>query len=187
MSDITIHGFAASTYVRTARMGAIELRLNHDLQPIEFRAASHLKLHPFAKMPILTDGARTIYETLAILAYLAEEAGSDRLIPVRGAPRWRCLTACSVALDYAYQPLVHGEDAAANEQATRILGWADHWLGATPWFAGSDICAADLLFAPMISYRLTEYSPESLFDGRPALARWYDDISKRDSFERTAA
>jgi glutathione S-transferase len=187
MSKITIHGFAASTYVRTARMGAVELGLNHDLQPIEFRANSHIKLHPFAKMPILTSGADTIYETLAILAYLDEMTGSDRLIPASGKPRWQCLTACSVAIDYAYQPVVHGEDGADREHASQVLDWANHWLGAGPWFAGSDIGAADLLFAPMIAHRLTKHEPVSLFDDRPALARWYDTIAKRDSFERTAA
>jgi glutathione S-transferase len=187
MTKITIHGFAASTFVRTARMAAIELGFDHDLQPLEFRAESHLKLHPFAKMPILTDGAETIYETLAILAYLDEKAGLDNLFPVTGAGRWRCFAACSVALDYAYQPVVHGEDDAANEDAVRVLNWADGWLGASDWLTGTKIGAADHLLVPMIAHRLSKYPQDTVFGDRPALARWFGETAKRDSFVRTAA
>lgn len=154
MSKITIHGFAPSTYVRTARMGAIEAGVDHDLQPLEFRGAAHRDLHPFARMPILTDGTQAIYETLAILAYLEEKAGSQRLSPAQGAARWRCLAACSVAIDYPYQPVVHGQDDAADEQAGQVLDWAEEWLGGASWFSGSGIGAADLLLAPMIAHRV---------------------------------
>jgi glutathione S-transferase len=187
MPKITIHGVARSTFVRTARMGAIELGIDHDLQRLDFQSDSHRELHPFAKMPILTDGDATIFETLAILAYLDEKASSGRLFPAKGAPRWRCITACSVALDYAYRPVVHAEGDAASEQAGQVLDWADQWLQAMPWFSGSELGAADLFFAPMIAHRLSSHAAESVFDSRPALARWYGSISRRDSFEVTAA
>lgn len=187
MTNITIHGFAASTFVRTARMAAIELGFDHDLRPLEFGAESHRKLHPFAKMPILTDGSETIYETIAILAYLDERAGLNHLFPISGAERWRCLGTCSVVLDYAYRPVVHGADDAADQDAVRVLNWADGRLGASDWLTGARIGAADLLLAPMIAHRLSKYPQDTVFGERSALARWFEETAKRDSFLRTAA
>jgi glutathione S-transferase len=54
--------------------------------------------NPLGKMPclLLTDGT-AIYDSSVIIEYLQEVAGSDRLIPARGLPRYKALTRARLA------------------------------------------------------------------------------------------
>ena len=72
MSDITLYGFPPSSYTWTARMVAEEKGISHDLEPIEFGSDALKALHPFGKIPIMTHGDLTLYETAAICRYIDE-------------------------------------------------------------------------------------------------------------------
>jgi len=54
MTPIKIFGFAASTYVRTARLVCLEKDVPYELLALEFGAASHRALHD----PVFTPAAR---------------------------------------------------------------------------------------------------------------------------------
>ncbi len=43
-----------------------------------------LAIHPLGKSPVLSDGARTVYESAAIVEYLCERHGGAHLVPERG-------------------------------------------------------------------------------------------------------
>ena len=191
MKPLTIYGFAPSTYTRTARMGAAEKGVAHVLKPVPFGQPGHFALHPFARLPILQHDAHTVYEALAILAYLDEAFDGDALIPANAADRRRTLQAVSVALDYAYDELVRhspGDDApgADAENLARVLDWLDERAGEAEWLSGGAPGAADLFFAPMFDYHRAQAGAAGI-DRRPALGAWFGRVSSRPSFGETVA
>ena len=83
MSDLTLLGFPASSFVHIVR-----LVLTHKDVPYNFRdlepdmgSPAHLALHPFDRVPILQHGDFTLYETSAIVAYLEEIFPAPSLQP----------------------------------------------------------------------------------------------------------
>ena len=53
------------------------------LAPAELRA-----VHPLGKAPVLTDGAQVVAETGAIVEYLLDRVGGQRLRPAPGTPEF---------------------------------------------------------------------------------------------------
>ena len=182
MDTLTIYGFAPSTYTRTARMAALEKGAAHELQPIAYGEPEHFKLHPFGKMPIMRHGDVTLFETLAITAYIDKTFGAPSLFAPDPIGRARILSAISVAIDYAYRPVVHGSDA---ELAAKVLDIWNSRLAETPMIAGEVLSAADLFCAPMIAYHAAENGDEALYTNRPHLKAWMDIIATRPSFKET--
>src|SRR3954454_22931812 len=83
MSDLTLLGFPASSFVHIVR-----LVLTHKSVPYNFRdlepdmgSPAHLALNPFDRVPILQHGDFTLYETSAIVAYLEEIFPAPSLQP----------------------------------------------------------------------------------------------------------
>lgn len=138
-------------------------------------------------MPILTDGETTVYETLAILAYLDDLAGGGRLLPLSGPRRWQQLSTVSALLDYAYEPVVHGEDEASEATSKQVFGWVEGLLADTANLAGDEIGAADLLLAPMITHRAAKPENTLSLSTFPALNRWFAAMAERASFKESAA
>lgn len=187
MHDLTIHGFAPSTYTRTARMAAIELGADHDLKAVEFGKPGHFELHPFGKMPILTSGEDTVFETLAILAYLDQKLDQGRLFPPDSLVQ--NLGAISAANDYGYRPVVHIE--AGNEKqlaaANRFFDYLERVLRQSAWLSGPEPGAADLFVAPMLDYHIAEIGSDHVWSNRPKLEAWFNAVSRRRSFIETGA
>ncbi len=67
----------------------------HDFFAGDLRTPNYLAINPNGMVPTLTDGAFTLWESNAIMQYLADKAGSDELFPrdpQRRADvvRWQC-------------------------------------------------------------------------------------------------
>ena len=91
MSDLTLLGFPASSFVHIVR-----LMLTHKDVPYNFRdlepdmgSPAHLALHPFDRVPILQHGDFTLYETSAIAAYVDEVFDGPKLTPADPQKRAR--------------------------------------------------------------------------------------------------
>lgn len=187
MASITIHGFAPSTYTRTARMAAIEVGAEYELAPLAYGKPEHIALHPFGKMPALTDGKRTVFETLAIVAYLDRNYGDGKLLPADTLVRNLCVI--SAAIDYVYRPVVHVEKDDAEQLAAveRVFDWLESVLQEGPYLSGDVVGAADLFLAPMLDYHVNEAGSDHVWPDRPALKTWFEAVSARDSFTQTAS
>jgi len=62
------------------RFALLELGLPCDIVPIDLTKGEHrtpefLALNPYGRVPVLTDGTVTLWESHAILAYLGEKTG----------------------------------------------------------------------------------------------------------------
>jgi glutathione S-transferase len=87
-----LHKFVGSPSARKveaviAHLGlAVEI-VDHDFRAGALRAPDYLALNANAKVPTLVDGDFTLWESNAIMQYLADQAGGDALFP--RAPRAR--------------------------------------------------------------------------------------------------
>lgn len=207
MTDtITLHGFPVSPHVRAARIAFHEAdvavafnEIGLDHLPSETYGA----INPFRKMPALTHGAITLYETPALLAYAAG-IGAGTLEPVDPAARARMWQFIGVAQHYLYpvgvmqlyfQNVLAGlfgmeRNAAVAEGAIApttlhldVLEAALHG----GFLSGGALSLADLYCGTMVDYVARTSDGRRLVAARPKLAAWLEFLRGRDSFKETFA
>ncbi|SDL89345.1 glutathione S-transferase [Modicisalibacter muralis] len=82
---ITLYSYPNTRSLRVA-WTLEELGLEYACQHVDLRegvnqGAEHLARHPDGKLPALSDGELTLFESVAICRYLAERYGEGRLLP----------------------------------------------------------------------------------------------------------
>jgi glutathione S-transferase len=129
------------------------------------------KVHPLGKSPVITDDENTVAESGAIVEYLVERYGGGRLIPPPGTPerlRWRYWlhfaegTAMpplllklvfdrveSSPMPFFVKPIARGiagkvKNSFILPSLKRNLDYIESELGATGWFVGGELSAADV-------------------------------------------
>jgi len=174
-----------------------EVELPYTIIPVNFKigeqyAASFLTINPNNKIPAIVDrdpvggGAPiTIFESVAILIYLAEKSG--RLMPrdARGrydVIKWTVFQAASIGPmfgqmayfhDYAEPQMPAALDRYENE-VRRLYKVLERRLGEAAYLAG-DYSVADIAVWPWIQ----PARQEQRFEDYPNLTRWYDAIAAR--------
>ena len=79
MTTITIHGLSPSTFTRTVRMGCHEKGIAYEM--VDAMPNTIGSLNPFGKIPAITHGDLTLYESIAILRYLERVFPGPKLWP----------------------------------------------------------------------------------------------------------
>ncbi len=193
MKHVEIFGFAASTYVRTARMVCEEKRIDYQLLALEFGQDSHRALHPFMRMPVVRVGEMLLYETLAITMYLDEVFNRQQLVPADAATRARMLQWVSTCNDYLYGDLVKALLAADDlpddtlASGRRDLEIVNRQLLNGPFLLGDEIYLCDLFLAPIVAFVEQQATGPALLGELDALAAWRDRLWSRASFAATQA
>ena len=126
-----------------------------NLAPPELRA-----VHPLGKSPVLEDEGRTIVESAAIVEYLCEYHGGDRLVPQRGTDdHVRHLQWMHFAEGSAMTPILLriytarlGEAAAPleariTEQLDSHFSYMESEVSGAGHFIGNDLSAADVMLS----------------------------------------
>ena len=191
MPAVEIHGFAQSTYVRTARMACVEKGVEHELVPLDFRSDSHRALHPFLRMPVMRDGEVLLFESLAIATYLDETRDGPALQPGDPLGRARMLAWITASMDYVHGTLLRpflDADALSEDQLAAARGnleIVDKALSKGPFLMGGALTLADLYLAPMVAFAEGQAQFEELTKGLGGLARWREAVWTRDSFQQT--
>jgi GST-like protein len=180
-----------------------ESGLPYEVVPVDTRQGeqfkpSFLAINPNAKTPAIVDDGVRIFDSNAILLYLAEKTG--RFLPTGGLPRraelfsWLMFTATGIG-PYSGQA-VHfthfapkGLDYAVNRyqfEARRHWAILDAQLKSGPFVLGAEYTIADMAawgWARVVPFVLGE----SAFDSLPYLKRWFDVISARPAALRANA
>jgi glutathione S-transferase len=173
-----------------ARQLGVELRVRHvDVYRGEGRTPEYLAIHPAGRIPVLVDGPTTVFESNAILVYLAEAHGGDRLWSRE--PRERAAIARWLFWESAHwQPaliavlapfvghrlrpdLVPAPPAAPDwdgAQLAPLLGELARVLAAQPFLAGAHLTLADFSVAGMATYFRAAGFP---FAQHPAIRDWH--------------
>jgi glutathione S-transferase len=167
-----------------------------------------LAVHPLGKSPVITDGARTIAESGAIVEYLVGTYGEGRLIPPAGTPeRLRYTYWLHYAEGSAMPPLLlklvfdhvasapmiwplsaiaraiaaKVQNAFIIPQLTRHFDYIESELGAHAWFAGGEFTAADI----QMSFPLEAAAFRKVIDARhPKSLAFLERIHARPAYRR---
>lgn len=213
---ITVHHLNNSRSQRVLWM-LEELELPYELvkyerDPKTLLAPKALEaIHPLGKSPVITDGARTLAESGAILEYLVETYGDGRLAPPRDTPafddyRYFLHYAEGSLMPYLLLKLVTRRIETApvpffvkpvaakiaarmasdfvDPNVRRHLAFLAQHLTKQPWFAGDALTAADIQMSYPVEAAVSRAA--ELGDTAP-LAAWVARIKARPAFQRALA
>nr|AAG32476.1 putative glutathione S-transferase OsGSTF4 [Oryza sativa Japonica Group] len=206
---LRVYGMALSANVVRVATVLNEKGLDFDLVPVDLRTAAHkqphfLALNPFGQIPVLQDGDEVLYESRAINRYIATKykaEGAD-LLPAEASPAklevWLEVEShhfypaiSGLVFQLLIKPLLGGatDTAAVDEHAAalaQVLDVYDAHLAGSRYLAGNRFSLAD---ANHMSYLLflSKTPMAELVAFRPHVKAWWDDISSRPAWKKTAA
>lgn len=203
MSDLKLYGFPQSTYVRTARLACEEKGVAYEIVPVEFGSPENLAVHPFAKIPAMSHGDFTCYETAAICRYVDEAFDGPALQPADAKGRALMTQWISAGNHYydtdiirhvvleRFAPRLSGrepDEARIKDAMPRIereIEVLNAWLGDHEFLAGDGVSIADFFLLPILFYFYMTPEGKPLCDGAAGVMRWWGAMSSRPSFEAT--
>ena len=170
-----IFSLELSGHSHRVRLFAGLLGLEPEIVPVDLLGGAHkqpeyLARNPFGQVPALEDGNVGLYDSNAILVYLATRYDADRTwYPEDGLTQARI----QIWLSKAANELANGPAAArlvtvfgagldheaTKEKAHRLLGIMDHALAGRDWFVGENPTIADVAL-----YSYTARAPEGGVD-----------------------
>ncbi len=179
-----------------------ELNLDFQVRPIDiFKGEQHqsdfLKINPNAKVPALVDAGVTVFDSHAILLYLAEKHG--RFIPAGLGEKavmlsWLQLVATGLSpfsgqaihfLHYAPEDLPYAKNRYVKE-LERYYRVFDARLKDSPWLAGGDYSIADMALWGWAASAGYAFGEKGLSD-YPHVARFMDVMAERPAVQQALA
>ncbi len=165
-------------------------RVSVDLRRPE-RSPEFLAASPMGKVPALSDGDVSMWESAAICLYLADRYASGRLAPVATASDRGLYLQWMFFAPGAIEPAT-AEKEAGRLSVPRVNGWGsfekmiDTWqraLAGRTWIAGDCFTAADVMLGSCaIAMRMNGTLPNS-----SALEAYADRCLARDAYQRAIA
>ena len=174
----------------------------HDFLTGELRAADYLALNPNAMVPTLVEGDFTLWESNAIMQYLADRAGDEKLLPKdprRRATvvRWQFWEQAhlnrafgTLVFDGVIRPRLNlgasnpGVVAKAQTDLTRFAAVLEGHLANRRYVAADHLTLADYALPALETYR-----DAVAFDWRlyPRINAYFDRMREVPAWMRTAA
>jgi GST-like protein len=183
-----------------------ELGLPYTLVPVDIGAGEQFKpeflaITPNHRIPAIVDddgpdGRFTLFESGAILIYLAEKAG--RLIPNDAVGRYKCLEWLMFQMggigpmfgqynhfaNYAPEKIPYAIERYTNE-GKRLMRVLDKRLTESEHLAGRDYSIADIASFPWVNSGVKRGAFD--LDETPAVKRWLEGVAARPGVERGLA
>lgn len=177
-----------------------ELGLPYTLKAIDLAAGEQkrpefLALNPNGRIPVIVDRAAddfVVFESGAILIYLAEQTG--RLMPVDAKGRSRVIQwlmfqmgGLGPMLGQAHHFLRFAPDIIPyaierySKEAVRLYTVLDSRLGGRDWIAGSSYSIADIACFPWIARHEWQGIDLARY---PGIQRWFERIAARPQVQR---
>ncbi len=187
-----------------------ELGLPYKVHPVNLGKneqfdPEYLKISPNNKIPAIVDhdgpeGPLSLFESGAILIYLAEKTG--KLLAAHGAERYRALEWLNWQVG-GIAPMfgqlgffaIRSEEKSPlaikrfTEENQRLLGVIDRRLEECAYLAGDAYSIADVAAYPWMLAAKTFLGPVlgPSLDAKPAIHRWLDAVGGRDAVKRGMA
>ena len=129
---IKLYDFKSSPNCQRVKIVLAEKNLPYDIAPIDLRAheqktPAYLKLNPYGKVPVLTDDATVLYESLIINEYLDEKYSNPPLMPKDPAKRAKARILVDYGMEHfdaPYQRLRMELMKDAKEQNQQVIATA---------------------------------------------------------------
>ncbi|HEY1735686.1 MAG TPA: glutathione S-transferase family protein [Methylovirgula sp.] len=203
-----IYGFPMSPRTFKVVVVANHLGLDYSFEMVDLIKGEQLQpkivtLNPDHRVPILEDAGYVLWESNAILQYLAARKPETGLLPSRDIKAeldvlrwlyWDCAhwdVACSILIfENLVKSLVNrgDPDAAEVERGTKLFtrsaGVLDKVLAEQRFIAGERLTIADFALASPLLVAEPAHYP---IDGYPALRRWYGELAALPAWQRAVA
>lgn len=163
---IIVHGRATSSNVQLVMWAIGELGLEYERRDVggqyggtdtpEYRA-----MNPNGRVPTIQDGALTMFESPAILRYLARAYGKDPFWPADARrageldmwAEWMKSSFCHAFAFDIFWPLIRTREkdrdprqvARGESELARLAPMIDRRIGKGPWLGGEDFTFADVM------------------------------------------
>lgn len=157
---------------------------------------AHLALNPHGRIPVIVDGETVVWESHAILRYLAARFAPDRFWNDDPAARarvdqWLEWSGYKLQRDFLtgvfwgyYRTPEASRDNEAVARAIEAVGedlaHLEKLLAGNRFLLGDDLCLADIAAGTnMFRYFNIDIERRDL----PNVARWYDELTKRPAYQ----
>lgn len=195
---------APSTRAVRARWMLEELGMDYDLIVVDLRAgehktAKHLRRHPLGKVPALEIDGAVIFESLAILLYLADRFWEKALAPVIEERQQRAdylawMAVSAGTLEPAVLDQIRAKKAQDKGIETIDLGPASTTFEAVaqcvedklcnrPFLLGDQLTAADIMNGSMMIWASTM----GLLTPYPNIVGWISRLTSRPAYQRATS
>jgi glutathione S-transferase len=177
-----------------------ETGLPYRLQALDFargdlRAPDYVRVSPFACIPAIDDDGFTLFESAAIVLYLADKAG--KLLPADArsrtlATQWAFAAVNTVepaliqlfAMDkFSPNPSAEARRPSVVETVQRRLASLDQQLADRPFLMGNEFTAPDILMATVL--RIVRYT--DLLAAVPNVAGYKARCEERPAWKKVIA
>lgn len=204
MTMLTVWGRATSSNVQVVMWAVAELGLAHERIDAGGKfggnnTPEYLAMNPNGLVPTIRDGDLVLWESQAILRYLAARYGSESFWPkdpARRAPldmwaEWMKTTFIPPLTNNVFWQLIRTPAAtrsqsAIDEGATRLKALArilDSRIGSGPFMAGRELSFADIMVGtPLYRYYTLDFERTET----PNLDAYYARLSERPAYREHA-
>lgn len=197
-----------SPFGRSVRVCLYERGIEHEIVPStreERRIGEHLARHPFAKIPVFEYDAFSLYETQAIIRYIADVFPGDPLVPSKPRQAARMNQVIGIVDAYFFAqvslpiagarifakmmsfPPDEEKIKAHVPHAYTCCAAMDAILGDEPYMAGSTLSLADIMAGPHLAAFASTPEGRALLVHYPRLQRWLGTVNERNSFRKTVS
>lgn len=196
MATIKIYGVPPSTFTRTARLACHEKGIDYELVPMF--PGQMGALNPFQKIPAISHGDLTLYESTAILRYLDRTFPGPKLWPEESRQAALCDQWSSAVCDslvnsalryianhYGFLPVPQEMADKYLAKAREVVPVFDRQLGQSRYLVGESVTAADLFLAPLVFFFPAIPGLKEVGEAAPNIARWMKDMTARPSMAAT--
>jgi glutathione S-transferase len=205
MATVTVYGAPYSTYTRSALLALQEKGVPYSLSMVDIFQPippEHVARQPWGKIPVLEHDGFLVYETPAVLRYIAEAFPGEPLQPASPRDRARMMQVNGIIDSYGYKPMIpelfvqrvamprfgtpadEAIIAAALPLVERTLDAIVAVQAGDVWLAG-EFSLADLHLAPVYIYVAMAPEGQAMLAARPSLAAWWARMSQRPSVAAT--
>jgi glutathione S-transferase len=184
------------------RFALIELGLDCEMVPVDLtkgeqRSSEFLALNPFGRVPVLTDGDLTLWESNAILAYLGDKTGKLWSTSAAGradALRWLFFLSGHIsppATDLAFNRIavkvigLPGDESAiarGEKALPDVIKILEGQLSKGKWLLGDDFTLVDCAYGPVLN--VIEKAGFA-FNDFPKVREYLDAIRSRNAWKET--
>ena len=189
-----LYDFELSGNCYRVRLLLALMNLKHELVPVNLMKGEHrepwfVELNPRGQVPVLEDDGRIVWDSMAILVYLARKYGTEKWLPLDAASmaevmQWLGVMENEMLYGLAKARLISklkfpGSLEEAQTLGRRGLNALERRLAKHDWLVLDHVTIADIACFPYVAL-----APEGevALEGHPAVQRWIGRIKGLPGF-----
>lgn len=143
--------------------------------------------HPFQQVPYLVDDDVEVFESGAILLYLADRYGKEGSTPAERAAYTKWVVWSNSELDGLCFGAVPGDHrvrgTSMNKPDLKAVSTLERLLGESEWLVGGEFSVADVAVGSYLNY-VPIFFPDADLSRTPAIAAYMKRCAERPAFAR---